>query len=137
MFLCDIFCYFYINFVNVKKISRCLFDWSFLFIHGACLIVRSYTYLVFVWLFVLIHTWCMWCLGDTVIARGSGKQDTTSMTVGKFRELWPPLTNRYINIKTHGKIFDVCCDLSFCIAVSPGRWERRIKCDLRETSEQC
>ena len=50
-------------------------------------------------------------LGDTIGAGGGctlGAIARCRAAWGKFRELLPLLTNRYINIKVRGKIFDVC-----------------------------
>ena len=50
-------------------------------------------------------------LGDTVSTGGGCKHGTIARARsawGKFRELLPLLTNHYINIKTCGKIFNVC-----------------------------
>ena len=50
-------------------------------------------------------------LGDTVSEGGNCKHGTIERARsawGKFRELLPLLTNRYIHIKTSGKIFNVC-----------------------------
>ena len=57
----------------------------------------------------VVDTFCY--LGDTVSAGGGCKHGTIARALsawGKFRELLPLLTNRYINIKTRGKIFNVC-----------------------------
>ena len=57
----------------------------------------------------VVDTFCY--LGDTVSVGGGCKHGTIARTRsawGKFRELLPLLTNRYINIKTRGKIFNVC-----------------------------
>ena len=57
----------------------------------------------------VVDTFCY--LGDTVSAGGGCKHGTIARARsawGKFRELLPLLTNRYINIKTRGKIFNVC-----------------------------
>ena len=50
-------------------------------------------------------------LGDTISAGGGCKHGAIARARsawGKFRELLPLLTNRYINIMTRGKIFNVC-----------------------------
>ena len=50
-------------------------------------------------------------LGDTISAGGGCKHGAIARARsawGKFWELLPLLTNRYINIMTRGKIFDVC-----------------------------
>ena len=57
----------------------------------------------------VVDTLCY--LGDTVSAGGGCKHGTSARAQsawGKFREPLPLLTNRYINIKTRGKIFNVC-----------------------------
>ena len=57
----------------------------------------------------VVDTFCY--LGDTVSAGGGCKHGAIARAQsawGKFRELLPLLTNRYITIKTHGKIFNVC-----------------------------
>ena len=57
----------------------------------------------------VVDTFCY--LGDTVSAGGGCKHGTIARAWsawGKFRELLPLLTNRYINIKPCGKIFNVC-----------------------------
>ena len=57
----------------------------------------------------VVDTFCY--LGDTVSAGGGCKHGTIARARsawGKFRELLLLLTNRYINIKTRGKIFNFC-----------------------------
>ena len=57
----------------------------------------------------VVDTFCY--LGDTVSAGGGCKHGTIARARsawGKFRELLPLLTNRYINFKTRKKIFNVC-----------------------------
>ena len=57
----------------------------------------------------IVDTFCY--LGDTISAGGGCKHGAIARARsawGKFRELLPLLTNRYIDIKTRGKIFNVC-----------------------------
>ena len=73
----------------------------------------------------VVDTFCY--LGDTISAGGSCKHGAIARARsawGKFRELWPLLTNRYINIMTRGKIFNVCVRsvvLCSVMAVSVGQ----------------